>query len=123
MDRQASIEQMRAWAILDNRPQRMKAWVEDIFTPPESPIDYNNARQLAVADSDGKIAYAPLRVIAGQWDRNGLTAPMTFLNAIECEVPGTERYRIVQEALNNFDRVQMEAEAEADEDRWDWWNL
>lgn len=103
-DLQASVEQLKVWAIRDNRKQRMTQWVETIFAPTERPY-VKNLGQVGRLGDNGSIRYWELRAAAIGWDREGITTPMEFVNAMECEVVGTAKHAVVTEALFDFGQL------------------
>lgn len=106
-DQKSSIKDLYVEAIKDNRPRSMRQWVDDIFEPTERKVSYSTARRRTMVN--GQIGYHELRAVASQWDKEGVTGPMDFVKAVECEVEGTRKYSVVQEALQEYKGIYLRA--------------
>ena len=87
----------------------MVLFVAGAFAPSERPRPRNNPN---VPLSDGTLGYWEVLRIADEWDEEGFSAPMEFVDALACEVEGTLSNRMVAEALDTVRKDTF------DDDEW-----
>lgn len=109
IDKQTTIEQLKAWAIRDNRTVKMSSWVDTVFEPTPRPfVPFRTAEQKRLRN--GSIGYYELRAVASMWDLSGHTGPLDFVNAVECETEGTKKNAVVLSATAYLGTIDLEEE-------------
>lgn len=113
VDEQATIAQLQLWVThLGPAPRRAAELVARAFE-----LSFRDVR-VDVADRrtliDGELGYWEVLARARLWDRSGITGPQDFLDALACEVQGTEENDIVRHALDDTLRLAHKYDGEAE---------
>jgi len=108
-DQQGTIEQLKEWAKIWPEGGSMVLFVAGAFAPSDRPKPRNNPN---IPLSNGTLGYWEVLRVAIEWDDEGFSTPMEFVEALACEVEGTYSHYLVT-------RIMDGAEKEIEEvDQW-----
>jgi hypothetical protein len=116
-DRATSIRQLEGAAKEYPWPMQAVTFIEMVFEPTtRARVEAGNARDRGPG-RDGQLGFWELRAMALEWDKEGLTTPLEFVEAVACEAIGHSRHIAIAEMMLRAEVMTRLEEAEWTQDK------